>query len=187
MRITKQVLRKELLAKRSAIPQDEKLAWDQAICEALSGILKEYENILAFYPIGSEPDILPALKRAKAEIYLPKCDTAAGAMRFYKANWETLTPGAHNIPEPNSEFGIRNSELCEALCLVPGIAFDFQGYRLGYGKGYYDRFLARGGIETLGICYEALLLDALPRDAHDVPVRRICTEKRSRTTTEDQA
>jgi len=173
----KKVLRQELAAKRNAIPPEAKHAWDKAICKALSGILKEYEFVLAFYPIGSEPDILAALKESAATIALPKCDPVTNEMRFYHANWETLSPGAHGIPEPkeNSRFAIRNSQ----LCLVPGLAFDREGYRLGYGKGYYDRFLAQNEIETLGICYEAMLFDHLPRGAQDIPVRKILTEKPS--------
>ena len=175
--MTKQELRRELLAKRSAFLPEEKRLWDQAICTALSGILAEYKLVLAFYPIRSEPDILPALQSTSAKIALPKCDPAIGEMRFYQADWGTLTPGAHGIPEPNSQFSILNSQLRGALCLVPGIAFDRQGCRLGYGKGYYDRFLAGGAAEALGICYEALLLNQLPRDAHDMPARRILTER----------
>jgi len=173
--MTKIELRRELLAKRNAIPPEAKHAWDKAIRDSLTGILREYEFVLAFYPIGSEPDILPVLKESSAIIALPKCDPATCEMRFYRADWETLTPGAHNIPEPNanSQFSILNSQ----LCLVPGVAYDLQGYRLGYGKGYYDRFLARNTIDTLGICYEALLLERLPRDARDEPVRRILTER----------
>jgi len=178
----KQQLRRDLLAKRNAIPPERKRAWDEAICEALRGILREYELVLAFYPIGSEPDILPALKDASSTIALPKCSPATSEMKFYRADWATLTPGAHGIPEPLDEPDLRidSAELQHTLCLVPGLAFDRAGYRLGYGKGYYDRFLARHAPATLGICYEALLTDRLPRGAYDAPVRRIITENNLR-------
>ena len=188
----KQLLRRELLAKRNAIPPDIKRAWDEAICEALRGILREYELVLAFYPIGSEPDILPALKEASSIVALPKCNPATSEMLFYQANWATLTTGAHGIPEPpnNPKLCIAQAELQSALCLVPGLAFGRDGYRLGYGKGYYDRFLARHTPATLGICCEALLVDSLPRGAYDAPVRRIITENNLRVEiekTENQA
>ena len=181
----KQLLRRELTARRNAIPPDTKRAWDDAICEALHSILREYELVLTFYPIGSEPDILPALKEASTTIALPKCNPETSEMRFYPVDWATLTPGAHGIPEPQGGTGLRITEakLQNALCLVPGLAFDRDGYRLGYGKGYYDRFLARNAPAapvTLGICYEALLIDRLPHGAHDAPVQRIITENNLR-------
>ena len=177
----KQLLRRELTARRNAVPPDLKRARDEAICEVLRGILREHELVLAFYPIGSEPDILPALKDASCAIALPKCNPETSEMQFYQANWATLTPGAHGIPEPLGKPGlcIPDAELQHALCLVPGLAFDRDGYRLGYGKGYYDRFLAQNApatLVTLGICCEALLMDRLPRGTYDVPVQRIITE-----------
>jgi len=178
----KQLLRRELLAKRNAIPPDAKRVWDDTICGALREILREYELVLAFYPIGAEPDILPVLKESSSMIALPKCNPETSEMRFYPASWATLTQGAHGIPEPLGEPGlcITEAKLQHALCLVPGLAFDRDGYRLGYGKGYYDRFLARNSPATLGTCYEALLVDRLPHGAYDAPVQRIITENNLR-------
>ena len=62
------------------------------------------------------------------------------------------------------------------LCLVPGLAFDREGYRLGYGKGYYDCFLAAQPVRTVGLCFEALAFERLPRDGFDRPVCRLVTE-----------
>lgn len=62
------------------------------------------------------------------------------------------------------------------LCLVPGLAFDREGYRLGYGKGYYDCFLAAQPVRTVGLCFEALAFARLPRDGFDRPVCRLVTE-----------
>ena len=174
----KQLLRRELLAKRGAISPEAKRAWDDAICEALRAILREYELVLAFYPIGSEPNILPALQETSSTIALPKCSPKTSEMLFYQADWATLTPGAHQIPEPpdNPNLHITEADLRHAICLVPGLAFDRSGYRLGYGKGYYDRFLAQNAPATLGICCETMLTDCLPRGKHDAPVQQIMTE-----------
>ncbi len=60
---------------------------------------------------------------------------------------------------------------------MPGVAYTRSGYRLGYGGGYYDRLLAQPGrAQTLGVCYQALLLDDLPREQHDAPVGNLVTE-----------
>ena len=66
----------------------------------------------------------------------------------------------------------------QALCLVPGLCFDGKGYRLGYGKGYYDRFLAKFRGATLGLCYNDFLQDCLPVGDYDLPVQQIATEDR---------
>ena len=177
----KQILRRELLALRNAISLEDKRVWDAAINRAIMEHerFKQARNILAYYPIDSEPDIRPALERALRQgkrIYLPRCEPATREMAFHQArSLEGLQPGAYGIPEPegNCALSIVNC----ALCIVPGVAFDANGFRLGYGGGYYDRFLARhGDLRTLGVCYEVLLRDSLPGDATDIAVKRVITE-----------
>jgi len=178
----KQALRRALLAQRNAIPPEQKQAWDAAINRAIldDTWFIQAETVLAFYPIGSEPDIKPALEEALRQgkqVYLPKCEPATRQMTFHQVqSLHDLKPGAHGIPAPeenNSELRIMNSE----LCLVPGIAFDREGYRLGCGGGYYDRLLARHEqLRTLGVCYGRLLRASLPRDAMDIAVMRVLTE-----------
>ena len=180
--MSKQVLRSELLALRNAISPEDKQDWDAKINEAIIGDawFRQTKMILAYFPIGSEPDIRPALGEALRqgkEVFLPKCDPGTREMAFHQiTSLEGLHPGAHGIPEPEAN----HYELCimnYALCLVPGISFDRVGFRLGYGGGYYDKFLARHGhLRTLGICYEALLRDRLPKDALDIAVERVLTE-----------
>ena len=177
----KQVLRRELLALRNAISPEDKQSWDAAINRAITEHewFERAQMILAYYPVGSEPDIRPALEQALRQgkqIYLPRCEKAKREMSFYQVqSLEGLRPGAYGIPEPEG-----HCSLCIvncALCIVPGIAFDKAGFRLGYGGGYYDRFLARhGDLRTLGVCYEMLLRASLPRDASDIAVERVITE-----------
>ena len=182
MNTEKQALRRELLALRNAIPLEAKQRWDAAINRAITEHpwFRQAESLLAYYPIGSEPDIRPALERALRQgkqIYLPRCSPETRQMTFYPVqSMETLKPGAHGIPEPEA-----SNQLCVVnceLCLVPGIAFDQAGFRLGYGGGYYDRFLAgHGGLKTIGICYELLLRASLPKDAFDIVVERVITTR----------
>ena len=176
---SKQELRHELLALRNAVSPEGRQAWDAKINRAIMGDawFRQAETVLAYYPIGSEPDIRPALEEALRQgkrIYLPRCIPETRVMTFHQvSSLEGLRPGAHGIPEPDGG----SESLCEGLCLVPGIAFDGGGFRLGYGGGYYDRFLARRGrLQTLGVCYERLLRASLPRDAADAAVDRVLTE-----------
>jgi len=178
----KSVLRRELLALRDAISPEDKRAWDSRINVAImkDAWFREAKAILAYYPIKSEPDIRPALEEALRQgkrVYLPKCGPGTRGMAFHPiASLEGLKPGAHGIPEPEDNWQLFIVH-CQ-LCIIPGIAFDKAGFRLGYGGGYYDRFLDRhGGLRTLGICYEMLFRDGLPRNAMDIAVKRVLTER----------
>ena len=102
-----------------------------------------------------------------------------GGNGFFTASirWTNSHPG-------NSPFWSRR--LCRnaassmrknALCFVPGLAFTRSGKRLGYGKGYYDTFLNRIPVCTVGLCYDFQLIEDLPTEAHDKPVSYICTDR----------
>ena len=101
-------------------------------------------------------------------------------MTFHQVcSLDDLRPGAHGIPEP--EVNCQLSTVNCQLCIVPGLAFDIAGFRLGYGGGYYDRFLARhGDLRTLGVGYGILLRGDLPRGAADIAVERVLTESSQR-------
>jgi len=177
----KQALRRELRARRKAIGHRDKQAWDAAINRAIVAHprFQASEVLLGFVPIGTEPDIRPTLEEAlrlgKA-LFLPCCNAETRVMTFRQVNaLNELVPGAHRIPEPppgNSQFAIHDSQ----LCLVPGLAFDAEGFRLGYGGGYYDRFLASFKGSTMGVCYEIMRQATLPREAHDLAVNVVIME-----------
>ena len=175
-------MRRELLAQRNAISPKEKQAWDKAINSAIVGDawFGQAEAMLAYYPVGSEPDIRPVLEEALRQgkrVYLPRCIPESKEMAFHQiASLEGLKPGAHGIPEPeNSNYALRITNY--ELSLVPGLAFDRAGFRLGYGGGYYDRFLARHDhLRTMGVCYAAMLREFLPKNATDIAVERVITE-----------
>jgi len=178
----KKELRRELLALRNSISPQDRQFWDIAVNKAIIAHpwFQQAQTILAYYPIGSEPDIKPALEQALWQgkaLHLPKCNPETREMSFHQVqSLEGLRPGAYGIPEPEESNCVPGKAQC-ALCLVPGIAFDENGFRLGYGGGYYDRFLARhDDLRTLGVCYEGLLRASLPRDALDIAVESVITE-----------
>lgn len=127
--------------------------------------------------------------RTGREVFLPRCRTEGGAMAAGEMDMiacrgpEGLEVSRFGIPEP--PLGpcsrlLTDAELMageETLVVVPALAFDRQGFRLGYGGGYYDRLLARAACATVGLAFHDLLFDALPRDRWDQPVQAVCTEE----------
>ena len=92
-------------------------------------------------------------------------------------SFDDLSPGAYGILEPSAGEPTMSFEPA-SLCIVPALSYDEKGNRLGFGKGYYDRFLSGfKGIKT-GICYELSLCETLPADDHDIRVDNIVTEDR---------
>jgi len=176
----KRELRRALLGRRDALGLDQRRAWSEEICRRVCALdwFRDAGAVLGYWPIGSEPDVCAVLREALRlgkTVSLPCCEPETGGMVFRRAeSLEGLRPGAHGIPEPAKGTQI----ITEGLCLVPGVAFDEAGFRLGYGKGYYDRFLACFEGHALGICYDALLCGALPREPHDWAVESVITEKR---------
>lgn len=178
--LEKAALRRELLARRDALPgRAEK---SRAIQSRLLA-LPEYQRarrVLLYLSKGSEVDTWPLLDCALAqgkEVYAPRCLERPGEMAFYRvSSREDLQAGAFGLLEPIPGRCPPLERGQGDLCLVPGLAFDREGYRLGYGKGYYDCFLAAQPVRTVGLCFEALAFERLPRDGFDRPVGRLVTE-----------
>lgn len=180
----KAALRKRASAIRGAIPPAEKAALDAAIvANFLRGeAYRRCTRLLLYAPIRSEIDLWPLLARAIADgkrIALPRCEGEKGEMHFYAVgSRDELQPGAYGVAEPRE-----GCPLCDgfddpsALMVLPGLCFDETGGRLGYGGGYYDRYLARFPGRTVGMCYERLVLP-VPREANDLPVDELITESR---------
>ena len=181
-RSTKKALRREMIARRDAIPRDELTRIAERLAERVAA-LPEYARaraILTTMAIGSEWNTRPLLERALADgkaVVLPRISAPPRHLEIYAvANLERdLVPGVWDIPEPDPAR-CRRLELAEVdLAIVPALAVDAEGYRLGYGAGYFDGLLAGRGAKPLCVAAlpSAFLVDALPREAHDVPVDRV--------------
>ncbi len=158
-------------------------AKSHAICQHLSQS-KVYQNaqvILAYMSTRQEPD----LSALWTNTVSPKC---WGLSRCVEKNlvWHACSPfsseqvqvGAYGILEPISTLPVLEPEEVD-LILVPAIACDHQGFRLGYGGGFYDRLLSKpqwANKHTVGIVFEFAHLEHLPRDPWDCPMQAICTE-----------
>ena len=88
-----------------------------------------------------------------------------------------MKKGTYRIRQPEEESILQNSDALEVVC-VPGIAYDTQGNRIGYGKGYYDKFLKWRPATKIGIAFDVQIVDQLPDEKHDITMDVIITEKR---------
>lgn len=179
--IEKAVLRRKLLKKRKELPGlSEKGKRIQELLISLP-CFKEAERVLFYVNLSEEPatDLLmeEAWRQGKA-VYVPRC-FPGGIISFYRVRGrEELSPGSYGILEPpEREEALLREASQKDLCLVPGVSFDEEGFRLGYGKGYYDRFLAGKRLHTVGLCFKALLASRLPRETWDRRVELVLTEQ----------
>ena len=169
---------------------------DERIC---SNLLKSefYVNcdvLLAYYPLKKrgEVNIFPILSAAlndKKLLALPLCRKSSDGEPFMEfrlvSSLDSLTVGSFSIPEPQLSSSVfdpsdKESGKLRTTVIVPGIVFDREGYRIGYGGGYYDRFLARMGntnIQSVGLVRSELILPSLPHDIFDLPADAIIDEK----------
>ena len=137
--------------------------------------------VFAYLPMRGEVDLRPLMAVAPPKVRWAIPRVAEGPDRhlvFHDYNPERLIQHRFGMLEPDPtlpEIALDPAN----LILVPGLAFTLRGHRLGYGGGYYDRLLsATGHAPTLGVCYQALLVDEIPHAAHDLPVDYLVTEER---------
>ena len=168
---TKAMLRRQMRdAKQSHAAELPK--WSAALVSRLTGLLSESRVVLAYWPLPDEPDIRPltdALVAAGKTVLLPKV-TGHDAMELRRYTTQSdLRPGAFHIMEPSGAPFTALSQIDTAL--IPGVAFDAAGRRLGRGRGYYDRFLAvTPQIRKIGVCFPFQRVPEVPAEAHDVPM-----------------
>lgn len=185
-RAEKKRMRQAYKAIRESLLPEDKARFDACIEEALldSMSVRYSGKILAYASLAGEVETTEFCRKVLAcgrELYLPK-SYPGGILRFFAVgSLEDLQKGAFGVLEPEErvEKAYVPSLQKPDLCLVPGICFDAYGYRIGYGKGYYDRFLANFTGVSMGLAYEACVCrDALPIEKRtDKPVDFIVTEK----------
>jgi 5-formyltetrahydrofolate cyclo-ligase len=175
--IAKAHLRHKIRAELKQMPAKDRHARSLAICERLIPFIRQAGNVALFAPRPDEPD-LKLLDSSGLwigrTVLFPRLE--GSTLTFAPAdNWAELQPGKFGLLTP-----IRpTSSLEPHLVLVPGLAFNRRGDRLGRGAGFYDRYLA--GLDTavvaIGVAFHLQLIDGLPREAHDCRVRTVVTEQ----------
>lgn len=181
----KKALRNQILADRAAMPFDVRMAADAAITEQVLA-LPEYKTAKQVFCYVSMPHevctraLLAAILKDGKTLGLPVCDTAVNEMTFYRLDsLSELQAGAYRIPVPPASPDRILLPDDATLMIVPMFAFDAEGYRLGAGGGYYDRYLAAHPIRTLGICYAAQKQTQLPHGEFDKTLNRCVTEQKT--------
>ena len=187
-------LRRHYAALREGIPPQKRAEAETAILRALFS-LPQWANaplVCGYASLGSELDTLPVWAQAIREgktYALPVTVTGAreGQMLFRALSDfvpDDLTLGRYGIREPSDRFpSLPLHAFSGALLLIPGLAFDDGGFRLGYGGGYYDRFLAdlhsaSIPVTTVGLAFSPCRPASLPRETFDLPVDLIIDERR---------
>lgn len=183
----KSSLRSNYLAARAGIPVASRRRSDDAIRTRLLSlpVVREATVVLTYVSVCAEVDtrvLIEELLDAGRAVAVPLTDPAAHTMSFRRiASLDELCPGAYGIPEPSDAApALAIREMVGSVCLVPGLVFDGVGHRVGYGGGYYDRFLPfYPGWKVAPARTTQLSSNTLPTAAHDVPVDFIVTEATS--------
>ena len=152
--------------------------------------LRQYRNakiVITYVSKDIEVDTLKLIEKAIDDgktVAVPKCVKGTRNIDFYCIHsLDMLEKSTFGVMEPKTEQCQKLTDFSDSVCIVPGMSFDVKGFRLGYGKGYYDRFLAEYSGTTVGICYASCVRwKDLPRNKHDKPVDLIVTENYIRRT-----
>jgi 5-formyltetrahydrofolate cyclo-ligase len=180
----KEALRKRYAALRRALTAEARRERAERASELLLGheAFLRARCVLAYAALRFELDPAPVIARAHAlakRVALPRVDVESGELRLHAyMPGDELSESGFGVREPQASAPRVAADDVD-LVLVPGLAFDVRGYRLGYGKGFYDRLLPSLTRATrVGLAFELSLLAEVPDDAHDVPVDALVTEKR---------
>lgn len=177
----KDALRERYGEIRRAIPPEKKAKMDEKICAAATALVsfRHADTVLLFAPKADEVDIRAIAEEAWArgkEVAFPLCDPENRNMTYHVvSSFDELKSGTYGIMEPSPDAP-QFDENRPAICFVPALLFDKEGYRVGYGKGYYDRFLHRFGGSKIGLVYRDFILDRVPRGRFDLSVDLLVTE-----------
>lgn len=175
----KRDLRSKYHKLRDEVEENYRDEMSREITERLLGsnIYKNSKSIFCYCSMGSEVytyDILKAALKDGKKVAVPKVLSNEGIMTAIRIeNLDTLKPGRYNINEPCSNDEANDVD----LVIVPGLLFNKRGYRVGYGKGFYDRYLKGKNLLSIGICFEFQITDLDFQNEFDIPVDYICTEK----------
>lgn len=175
-------LRAKLRQIRRETHPEERVRLSAALVEKLSAhpYFLSANTLLLYYPIQGEPDLLPLAKTALSfgkRVAFPISDPQTCTLSFrLVSSLSELCAGAYGIFEPTADAPLAENDSL-TLCVVPALSFDRFGFRLGYGKGFYDRFLAAFRGRSIGLIDSRLLTDTLPRDEYDKRVDLIITER----------
>ena len=171
-------LRKTIREQKRAMTEESIVAASRQLGEQFAACrqYREAKTIYGYLPYNQEVRTVPMLERALAEgkkVAVPK--VCGDTMRFiYMTDLSQVETGYAGIPEPVADGPVADDPT--ALVLMPGMAFTAKGDRMGYGGGFYDKFLAQEPEHpTVALCYDFQLVEHLPTESYDIPVDLVLT------------
>ncbi len=183
----KQKLKDKVSEKREALSNGEVKEKSSKIRENLFSLpeLKDAKNVLFYVSFNNEVNTIGMIKEllinGEKNIIVPFVEKGNPILQLSGLkDFNELEPKTYGILEPKEgkikKFNINNLD----LVIVPGVAFDKSGHRIGYGFGYYDRFLKKLSKDAIkiGLCYDFQLIDKIPEEKHDVPMDIVVTERK---------
>ncbi len=178
--IDKQTLRSRILARVKGLsPQEHEMV--SMLVTQNAALIKEVEEartVMLFTPMGDEPDIWPLidlLLARKRTVILPVMHEGAIVPCEYRAD-DILISSSYGALEPDVRYAVDPSIM--EVAIIPGVAFDEKGHRLGRGMGHYDRFLETLKCIKIGLCFEVQVEPSIPHEPHDVIMDAVCTDRR---------
>lgn len=188
IRPVKAALREKYRNIRTSMTADEKENYDKTIAGQVRSLWQYDKNdtLLVYVSTPIEVDTHEIIEQALLDgkkVAVPRCVDGTRNMEFYFiGSLDDLEPGSFGVLEPIVEKTELMTDFSRGLCIVPAFSYDWSGFRLGYGKGYYDRFLSRFDGNIIGICYSSCVQRSLPHGRFDRPVELLVTEKYLRRT-----
>ena len=175
----KQELRKAMRAMRRGFSDEAQRIASEAACKRILAFApyQEADCVMAYVACRGELDVSPVIEDiliSGKHLVLPRCE-ADGIMTARRiTSLDQLVSGAYGIPAPQETSEIVPPQEIDFI-LVPGTAFDRDGYRLGQGGGYYDRFMKETNAMRAGVCHDEALLERVPHEAHDLRMDAVIT------------
>ena len=173
-------LRKLFLGKRLQLTPSEIEKKSRQIAENffLVDKIRNKKNFSVYLPINNEVEmrfIIKNLLKKHKNLYCPYFSKVDNTYYFTKfLGWQKLEKGPHQILQPSKSEKV-NPAIIE-VAIIPGIAFDPQGLRLGYGKGVFDKLLSKSKALRIGLAYDFQIVDKIPKEKHDLVMNVVITE-----------
>lgn len=187
IRKVKNQLRVKYRSIRENIIPDEKRIFDEHIYNRLIDFkyYKESKTVLCFVSKNIEIDTHRFLRKSLKDnkiVGVPACMDKKGNMAFFEiTDFNDLIKGHFGLLEPNISRAKKIVNFENSICIIPGFAFDNNGYRIGFGKGYYDRFLQKYIGIKIGVCYNSCIANSLPHGRYDIKADFVITQKYNMT------
>lgn len=176
-------IRKAVLGRRDALPRAAVEMMSRNICRSFIQLpmVRDSSSVMIFLSFGSEINtdyIIRWLWQRKKRVFVPLCKPKTREMDIIPiTTFDDVEPGYYGIREPKGHLRQRAAKTELDLIVVPAVAFDRSGFRVGYGGGYYDRFMTGLNIPKIGLAFSCQLIPEVPRDQYDQAVQGIVTEQ----------